>query len=112
MNADIKIVVMVTKDIIRIMEIIEEGVAEDTMVVEATKDTIVMNLSSFTLEEEAEVNMEATEVMVVMEVSGVMEEATEIPQETGIKSSNKGITIQTMEADMVIRQIIEEDIID
>ena len=86
---------------------------EDIMVVEATKDTIVMNLSSSTLEEEAEVNMEeATEVMVVMEVSGVMEEATEIPQETGIKSSNKGITIQTMEADMVIRQIIEEDIID
>ena len=110
MNADIKIVVMVTKDIIRIMEIIEEEdirVAEDIMVVEATKDTLVTNLSSSTLEEEAEVNMEE-----VMEVSGVMEEATEIPQETGIKSSNKGITIQTMEADMVIRQIIEEEIID
>merc|ERR1719361_2911694 len=41
------------------------------MVVEATKDTLVTNLSSSTLEEEAEVNME--EVMVVMEVSGVME---------------------------------------
>lgn len=106
MNADIKTVVMVT----RIMETTEEEAGEEDIM--APEDTIVMSLSSSTLEEE--VIMEASGAIgeVNMEDSGAMEEIMEIHRETGINISNRGIIIQTMEVVMVIRQTIEEEIID
>ena len=106
MNADIKTVVMVT----RIMETTEDEAGEEDIM--APEDTIVMSLSSSTLEEE--VIMEASGAIgeVNMEDSGAMEEIMEIHRETGINISNRGIIIQTMEVVMVIRQTIEEEIID